>query len=91
MKSSTKKILKIYLKELVEQIDEEHCAKLVEAVRSGDGNAVLVIGENSHSKYNKVAFSAFTVPHSEWKLYYPGEMKVVSLSLPTTTPDGAVN
>jgi hypothetical protein len=91
MKSSTKNILKIYLKEVVEQISEEHCQKLVEAVQSGDRNAVLVIGENSRGKYNKVAFSSFTVPHAEWKLYYPAQMEVVSLSLPTTTPDGAVN
>jgi hypothetical protein len=80
MQSSTKNILKIYLKEVVEQISEEQCQKLVEAVQSGDRNAVLVVGENSHSKHNKVAFSCFTVPHSEWKLYYPGQMEVVSIS-----------
>ena len=73
----------------MEQISEEQCQKLVKAVESGERNAVLVIGQNSRGKHNKVAFSTFTVPYSEWKLYYPGEMTIIPL--PATTPDGTVN
>ena len=72
--SGNKQLLKIFFKEVVEQIDEEHLATIMENYR--EKNLVFVIGENSRGSGCKVAFSCFTVPHSEWKLYTQRQLTV---------------
>jgi len=67
--SENKKMLKMLFREIVELTDEEQTERLIEAYRSGNRNAVFVIGENSRGLGYKTAFSSFTVPHSAWKLY----------------------
>lgn len=67
--SGMKRMLGLLFKEVAEQIDEEQVAKLMDAYRSGERNIVFVIGENSRGKGYRTAFSAFTVDHSDWKLY----------------------
>jgi hypothetical protein len=67
--SRNKWLLKLFFREVVEQIDEEQAEKLVDAHVSGKENIVFVLGENSRGRYHKTAFSCFTVPHSAWKLY----------------------
>ena len=67
--SGNKQSLKLLLKEVLEQIDEEHLAPLLEGYRSGAKNVVFILGENSRGIGYKTAFAAFTVPHSAWKLY----------------------
>lgn len=78
--SGNKQTLKMLFKEVIEQIDEEHLAKLMEGYRSGAENVVFVLGENSRGIGHKTAFAAFTVPHSAWKLYTePQETLVVEV------------
>lgn len=90
--SRSKSILKMVFKEIVNQISEEQAEVLEKAYLSGDSNIVFVAGENSKGKYNQTAFSCFTVPHSEWKLYYPDDpnFKVVQVQVPQV-PEGLEN
>ncbi|MGC2467094.1 MAG: hypothetical protein WA517_18015 [Candidatus Acidiferrum sp.] len=81
--SGNKQLLKIFFKEVVEQIDEEHLATIMENYR--EKNLVFVIGENSRGRHHKVAFSCFTVPHSEWKLYTPQETIQIQIPLEALT------
>jgi hypothetical protein len=93
--SGNKQCLKLLLKEVLEQIDEEHLEKLMEGYRSGAKNVVLVLGENSRGIDYKTAFAAFTVPHSAWKLYTePQETLEIEIrpdELSGGFPGGSVN
>jgi hypothetical protein len=93
--SGNKQCLKLLLKEVLEQIDEEHLEKLMEGYRSGAKNVVLVLGENSRGINYKTAFAAFTVPHSAWKLYTePQETLEIEIrpdELSGGFPGGSVN
>ena len=87
--SGNKQMLKLLLKEVVEQIDEEHLAKLMEGYLSGAENVVFVIGENSRGKGYKSAFSAFMVPHSAWKLFTELQ-ETLEVEVPAELLDGIV-
>ena len=88
--SGSKQTLKILFKEVVEQIDEEHLAKLMEGYRSGANNVVFVIGENSRGLGYKTAFAAFKVPHSAWKLFTEPQ-KTLEIEIRPDLLGGSVN
>lgn len=85
--SRNKNLLKMFFREVVEQIDEEQLEKMLD--NSREKNLVFVIGENSRGSGCKVAFSCFTVPHSEWKLYTQPQMTVEIV--PAELLDGIAN
>lgn len=89
--SRNKQMLKLLFKEVVELIDEEHLAKLIDGYFSGAENIVFVIGENSRGKGYKTAFSASKVPHSEWKLFTNQFEIEIRTELPGDFSGGSVN
>jgi len=94
--SGNKQSLKLLLKEVLEQIDEEHLAPLMEGYRSGAKNVVFILGENSRGIGYKTAFAVFTVPHSAWKLYTEPQ-ETLEVEVPaellggSVFPNGSVN
>lgn len=84
-------ILKMLFKEVLEQIPEEHLVTLIDGYHNTTRNIVFVLGESKGGKHSKTAFSAFTVPHSEWKLYYSGQMTRVPVPPVDENEKGSVN